>query len=273
MNYRHIYHAGNFADVMKHLAFVLCVEYLKKKDTPFCVIDAHGGCGLYDLSSEQAQKTGEWRDGIGRFDRAAGQPDSFLFYDHLIRPDLDRQCYPGSPVLAARMLRPSDRLIANELHPEDVVTLRRNLRSFENAYVTHLDAYECIRAHVPPPEKRGIVLIDPPFEERDEFDTLARQMAEWKKRWPTGIYMIWYPIKAHLDIPRMMDAARAAGFHRTWHFECLRHPRMQPETFNGSGLLIFNVPFSVPETLRAAAPFLSERLDLHEVRMEWLTSE
>lgn len=258
---------------MKHLAVVLCVEYLKKKDTPFCVIDAHGGCGFYDLSSDQAQKTGEWRDGIGRFESASTMPDSFLSYDRLIRPDLEKRHYPGSPLLLARQLRPMDRLIANELHPEDVVTLRRNLRPYENVQITNLDAYTCIRAHVPPPEKRGIVLIDPPFEERDEFDTLARQMVEWKKRWPTGIYILWYPIKAHLDIPRIMDAARAAAFHRTWQFECLVHPRMQPETFNGSGLLIFNVPFSVPESIRAASPFLSEKLGLHDIRTEWITSE
>ncbi|PZQ47254.1 MAG: 23S rRNA (adenine(2030)-N(6))-methyltransferase RlmJ, partial [Micavibrio aeruginosavorus] len=148
MNYRHIYHAGNFADVMKHLALCLIIDHLKKKEAPFCVIDAHGGIGLYDLQSIQAQKTMEWADGIGRFAGSDFTGD-FMFYYDAIKNDLCRKFYPGSPLISARMLRENDRLIANELHPDDVETLKIVLRKYKNSRVMHLDAYECIRANIP----------------------------------------------------------------------------------------------------------------------------
>lgn len=270
MNYRHIYHAGNFADVIKHMTLVLCLDHLKKKETPFCVIDAHGGIGLYDLTSEQAQKTGEWKDGIGQFapNDAAGD---FAPYYALVEGDIAAGRYPGSPLLAARALRPQDRLVANELHPEDFRTLQQNLRSFSGARVTNLDAYECIRANIPPKEKRGIVLIDPPFEKKDEFDTLIRQMGEWKKRFAGGIYILWYPIKAHLAVDEMKDAARALGLPRTWCVETLLHPRWQTDVLNGCGLVIFNAPYQVPERIAAMLPFLADKMALRETPQEWLT--
>lgn len=258
---------------MKHLALCLVIDHLKKKDSPFCVIDAHGGIGLYDLQSEQAQKTLEWQAGIGRFDLARADGD-FALYADIVAQDLNRQHYPGSPVIAARMIRPQDRLIANELHPDDVQTLSDNLyhHHHHNARVTHLDAYECIRAHIPPKEKRGLVLIDPPFEKTDEFETLGRQMAEWKKRFPTGVFLLWYPIKAHLGVDRMKQAAAALGLPRTWCVETLLHPRRQPATFNGSGLVLFNAPYLVPERMEALLPALKARMGLLETPTGWLTA-
>jgi 23S rRNA (adenine2030-N6)-methyltransferase len=271
MNYRHIYHAGNFADVTKHLALCLILDHLKKKDSPFCVIDAHGGIGLYDLQSDQAQKTREWESGIGRFEGAEAGEDFALYHD-LVKDDLAQNLYPGSPLLIARMLRDQDRLIANELHPDDVVSLEDNLNRQHNTRVTRLDAYECIRANIPPKEKRGLVLIDPPFEKRDEFETLARQMGEWKKRFAAGIFMIWYPIKAHLAIQSLKQAAASLGINRTWCIETLLHPGNQPETFNGSGLLIFNTPYMLPERMEALLPFLKERMGLFVIETGWLAA-
>jgi 23S rRNA (adenine2030-N6)-methyltransferase len=270
MNYRHIYHAGNFADVIKHLTFVLALDYLQKKDAPLCVIDAHGGLGLYDLASEQAQKTKEWEAGIGRFAEGT-PPDDFNLYYKICADDLRAKFYPGSPLLAARMLRPQDRLIANELHPDDVQTLQENLRGFSNARVTRMDAYECLRAHLPPLEKRGVILIDPPFEKTDEFQTLIRQMQEWKKRFATGVFLLWYPIKAHLPVEALKDAVRDLSFPRTWCIEALLHPAKQAETFNGSGLILFNAPFGVPERVAALLPYLKDRLGLHAHPHAWLT--
>lgn len=272
MNYRHIYHAGNFADVMKHLALCLIIDHLKKKDAPFCVIDAHGGIGLYDLKSEQAQKTREYDGGIARFRDIRADGDFALYYD-LVQQDFSRGLYPGSPLLAARMLRPQDRMVANELHPEDVETLSGNLQKYGNVRVTHLDAYECIRANIPPKEKRGLVLIDPPFEKADEFETLARQMQEWKKRFATGVFLLWYPIKAHLGVDRMKRAATELGMPRTWCVETLLHPRAQPDTFNGSGLVLFNAPYMMPERMDALLPFLKDRMGLFETTTAWLTPE
>lgn len=272
MNYRHIYHAGNFADVTKHLALVMILDHLKKKDAPFCVIDAHGGIGLYDLQSIESQKTLEWQEGIGRFESILyTAPHDLLPYCQAISPHLNKKHYPGSPLLSAQALRPQDRLIANELHPDDFETLKDVLWSYRNARVTHLDAYECIRAHIPPQEKRGLVLIDPPFEKTNEFQTLIRQMQEWKKRFANGIFIIWYPIKAHLAVEALKRAATDLDMKRTWCFESLLHPRKQPETFNGSGLIIMNTPYQIPERLTGLFPILQKQMDLHGLEQEWLT--
>lgn len=263
MNYRHIYHAGNFADVLKHLILTLCLDYLKRKDTPFCVVDAHGGCGLYDLSSEAARKTGEWRDGIGRLNGLQDVPGDLQFYLDLVSKDRDKGKYPGSPLLAGRLLRPGDRLIANELHPDDAKTLRMTLGPRKNARVTQTDAYECIRAHVPPPQRRGLVLIDPPYEKKDEFETLIKQMRQWKKRWPEGIYLLWYPVKAHLPVARLKEEAAALGLPDSWAIETLKYPADRPESFNGSGVILFNAPYQIPERVAALLPFLAEKLELY----------
>ena len=271
MNYRHIYHAGNFADVMKHLAVALIIDYLKRKDTPFCVIDAHGGIGAYNLHSEQAMKTREWEGGIGRFQGAEDLPEDFRLYYGLVEADVARNIYPGSPLLIAKMLRGQERLIANELHPGDYKTLERTVSGYPGVRVTNLDAYECIRANIPPKEKRGLVLIDPPFEKTDEFQTLGKQMEEWKKRFPTGIFMIWYPIKAHLAVDELKRAAISLGLHRTWCVETLLHPRRQEGTFNGSGLIVFNAPHRVPERFEATLPLLGEKMGLVGTHATWLT--
>ena len=273
MNYRHIYHAGNFADVMKHLALALVIDHFKKKDAPFCVIDAHGGIGAYDLGSPQAQKTREWEGGIGQFDDVPDPSADFSLYYDLVKNDVARGFYPGSPLLAAKMLRPQDRLIANELHPDDFETLHKTVSGYNGVRVTHLDAYECIRANIPPKEKRGLVLIDPPFEKKDEFQTLIGQMAEWKKRFPTGVYMIWYPIKAHLAVEEMIEAAAELGLRRTWCVETLLYPRRQPESFNGCGLVIFNAPYQVPERFEALLPLLRRKMGLCETPSRWLVAD
>lgn len=272
MNYRHAYHAGNFADVMKHLTLAVILDHLKKKDTPFSVIDAHGGIGLYDLMGTEANKTGEWVDGIGRFkDLMSSAPDDLALYCDSVCPYIEDNKYPGSPMLITKSLRKQDRLIANELHPQDFETLRGNMRPFANVRVTHMDAYECIRANIPPSEKRGAVLIDPPFEKTDEFQTLIKQMQEWKKRFANGTFMIWYPIKSHLAVNDLKQAASDLGLPRTWCFETLIHPRTQADSFNGSGLIVMNTPYMVPERLTALFPLLKGRMGLHDVVGEWLT--
>lgn len=272
MNYRHAYHAGNFADVMKHLCVALILDRMMEKDAPLFALDAHGGIGLYDLQGIEAQKTGEWADGIGRFESASAYTDDFSLYYNALKGDLAQGRYPGSPLQMARMLRPQDRLIANELHPEDFETLRQTMRGFKGAKITHLDAYETIRAHIPPQEKRGLILIDPPFEKRDEFEILCRQMGEWRRRFATGVFALWYPIKAHLPTDAMKEAAREAGFPRTWCVETLMHPRGTLERFNGSGLLIFNTPYQVPERMEALLPLLTTHMGLHAAETRWITS-
>ncbi len=270
MNYRHIYHAGNFADVVKHIVLVLCLDYLQKKDGALCTIDAHGGAGLYALDSVEAGKTREWEKGIGCLWGRAGTPAHLELYLDLIKEDLDAQRYPGSPLLMARRLRSQDRMIAAELHEPTFEALQAVLKPYNNASAMHRDAYECVRAHIPPAERRGLVLIDPPFELKDEFLTLARQMREWKKRWATGVYMLWYPIKPHLPVAELKAAAEALGLRRTWYVEALIWPRERPESLNGCGVIVFNAPFTVPERTEALLPYLKEAMTLHEAASGWL---
>ncbi len=258
---------------MKHLTLALTIDYFTKKETPFCVIDAHGGLGFYNLQSVEAEKTGEWKDGIGKFQDNAHNNEDFNLYFNLIKADLMQGFYAGSPIIASRLMRPQDRLIVNELHPDDYQTLSSNMRSFKNTYVSNLDAYEYIRANIPPKEKRGIVLIDPPFEKKDEFTKLIQQMDEWKKRFEKGVFVLWYPIKEHLDVAGLKDAAKHLNLPRTWCFETLINPRAQIGTFNGSGLIVFNTPFTVPERMAALCPILQSRLGLIETSCTWLTQE
>jgi 23S rRNA (adenine2030-N6)-methyltransferase len=273
MNYRHAYHAGNFADVMKHLALALTLDHMRRKDTPFFALDAHGGIGLYDLSRAEAQKTGEAQGGILRFQgvESARMPDDFRLYHDIVGSDVAAGRYPGSPLIIARQMRAQDRMVANELHREDVVTLKQTLRPFQGASVTHLDAYEAIRAHLPPRERRGLVLIDPPFEKTNEFDVLAAQMAQWKKRFAHGVYLVWYPIKAHLPCGELKRAAAALSIPRTWCAEVHLYPPLQKETFNGCGIILFNAGFEMPERLEALMPFLKDRMGLTAHSCAWLT--
>jgi 23S rRNA (adenine2030-N6)-methyltransferase len=269
LNYRHVYHAGNFADVLKHIVLLLCLDYLQKKEGGLCVIDAHAGTGLYDLASGEAVKTREWERGVGCLQDKTGAPGDLQLYLDAVQGDLKERRYPGSPLLIARRLRPQDRLIANELHEPTFEALRNNLAPFKNARAMQIDAYECIRAHIPPKERRGLVLVDPPFEAKDEFETLARQMAQWKKRWETGPFMLWYPIKSHLPVAALKEAARPLAVRRTWCVEALILPRDQPETLNGCGLIVFNAPYTVPERMEALLPFLKDAMSLYDVSTVW----
>ncbi len=273
MNYRHSYHAGNFADVLKHFILMLCVRYIQKKSNPVCIIDTHGGAGMYHLGSDEALKTNEWQAGIGQLTRAPALQDDLKSYLDLVRGDLTRDEYPGSPVLMARLLRPLDRLIVSELHRDTFFRLQTSLLTYDNAHATHVDGYTFVRANLPPQERRGLVLIDPPYEQRNEFEVLSRQMAQWKKRWATGVYLIWYPIKAHLPTELIKEAAITLDFKRVWTAEILLNPRDQPEMLNGCGMLILNVPFSVPEQVNAALPDLVDALGLHTAETHWVVPD
>jgi 23S rRNA (adenine2030-N6)-methyltransferase len=270
VNYRHIYHAGNFADVVKHIVLALALDYLQRKEGGLCVIDAHAGAGLYDLGSEEAEKTGEWERGVGCLMDAVDAPADLELYLGLIRDDLRAGRYPGSPLLAARLLRPQDRLIANELHGPAFEALGAALAPFANARATSMDAYEALRANLPPKERRGLVLIDPPFEQKNEFETLMSQMRQWKKRWATGVFLLWYPIKAHLPVAALREAAQSLGLPRTWAVEALIRPREQANTLNGCGVIVFNAPYSIPERVEALFPYLGRAMSLHEISAAWL---
>src|SRR6218665_1595395 len=206
MNYRHAFHAGNFADVVKHLILVRILDYLKRKDAAFRVLDTHAGIGLYDLEGDEAGRTGEWVEGIGRVmagglsGPAGALAAPYLDAVRAQNPDGGLRFYPGSPFTPRPLLREQDRLFALELHPEDAEALRENFAGDIQTRATHLDGWAALGTHLPPREKRGLVLIDPPFEEKGEFSRMVSGLAKAHQRWPGGIYALWYPIKEPAEV-------------------------------------------------------------------------
>ncbi|MBL0371279.1 23S rRNA (adenine(2030)-N(6))-methyltransferase RlmJ [Rhizobium sp. KVB221] len=266
MNYRHIYHAGNFADVLKHAVLARLVEYLKQKDKAFRVLDTHAGIGLYDLSSEEAQKTGEWLDGIGRLiDEPLPANVASLLAPYLdaikaLNPDGGLTYYPGSPKLARGLLRLQDRLSLMELHPADFEELHRNFDGDFQTRATHLDGWLAMNAHLPPKEKRGLILVDPPFELEGEYRRMVDNFAKAYRKFPTGVYCLWYPLKngapirefhnafAELEIPKILCAELSVKGDR------------DSTGLSGSGLIIVNPPYTLKGELEILLPFLEEKL-------------
>lgn len=278
MNYRHIFHAGNPADVMKHAILALILDHLRAKPAPFCVLDTHAGIGRYDLSSEPARKTLEYEDGIGRlFGTAAPHPalDSYLRAVDAVNPDGGLRWYPGSPRIARSALRAQDRLVLAELHPDDARTLKAEFAGDRSVSVHQTDAYVAVRAHLPPKEKRGLVLIDPPFEQPDEFARMAEGLAAAHRRWPTGIYALWYPIKERAAVWRFQDAVEKTGIPKILLAELTWHPEDTHLRLNGAGLMIVNPPWTLDDTLRAMLPALHAALPTTGggASVSWLTPE
>lgn len=275
MNYRHAYHAGNFADVMKHVLLLELMSSLQRKEGGACVIDTHAGCGEYDLRAEEAEKTQEWRQGLGR---VLEQPDAVLqsYIDRVTAFGAPAR-YPGSPRLIASMLRPQDRLIACELHTDDAQILRRLFHRDDRVAVHHRDGYASLRAFLPPrPQKRGLVLIDPPFEKPDEFARLADAIAEIRTRFHSGIVAAWYPIKHRTPVRAFHDDLKARGVRSLLACELTLRPPLDPTRLNGSGLLIANPPFGFDNRARELLAVLARILDIEgqtTAQVEWLVGE
>ncbi len=263
MNYDHAYHAGNFADVVKHALVVRIVEYLKRKDKPFRVIDTHAGSGLYDLSGERAQKTGEWRTGIGRLIEAdLPEPARALLAPYLdivgdLNPGGGIKFYPGSPVLVRRLLRGRDRLTAIELHPDAAFELKNRFAGDFATRVIELDGWLALGAHLPPKEKRGLVLVDPPYEIDDEFGRILDGLRKAHQRWPGGVYAFWYPIKDQKEVERFRRDLAALGIPRILDATLtIRAPLHYPR-LDGTGMVIVNPPYVIEEELNVLLPVLS----------------
>lgn len=263
MNYRHSYHAGNFADVLKHAVLAQIITYLKRKDQAFRVIDTHAGIGLYDLSSVEAQKTGEWREGIGRVTGAKLSPELKAFLEpwlEALNPEGGLLHYPGSPKLTRQLMRKQDRLTAIELHPEDAAQLRQVFEGDYQVRVIELDGWLSLGAHLPPKEKRGMVLIDPPFEEAGEYDRMIDGLARATRRFPGGTYMLWHPIKADSPLGAFDNKLIALGRPRTLTVRLLARANQTAPGLNGTGLVIINPPYTLEAELRQVLPELAHLL-------------
>ncbi|MBH5398548.1 23S rRNA (adenine(2030)-N(6))-methyltransferase RlmJ [Bradyrhizobium sp. CNPSo 4010] len=267
MNYRHAFHAGSFADVIKHIVLARILTYLQDKPAAFRVIDTHAGAGLYDLDSDEARRGGEWLTGIARLlqarlsNESAALAKPYLDIVRAFNPKGELNVYPGSPLIARGLLRPQDRLVACELEPKARKALIDALRRDEQARVVDLDGWVALPAFVPPKERRGLVLIDPPFEAKDEFERLGEAFSAAFAKWPTGIYVIWYPAKNRRatdtlaqTLARLAAAAKPPG-------KCLRlefsvAPQADSAGLTSTGLLIVNPPYTLHGELKTILPEL-----------------
>jgi 23S rRNA (adenine2030-N6)-methyltransferase len=287
MNYRHAFHAGNHADVLKHVVLAWMIERLKAKAAPFRVLDSHAGIGIYDLTGEAAGRTGEWRDGVGRLydETGAALPLSppaeavlapWRSAVAAVNDNGALRRYPGSPEIARLALRPQDRLALNELHPEDHASLAAAYRRDARIRSTNRDADRVVKAQLPPPERRGIVLIDPAYEATGEADRAIAMLAEGHRRFATGIFVLWYPVTGD-DLSRRIERdAKALALPKTLDLRLDVRKPVSGAGLAGSGLLIVNPPWPLEEMLRDLLPELVERLRQGRgagSTLAWLTGE
>ncbi len=273
MNYRHAYHAGNFADILKHLVLTLSIERLKVKEKPFQFIDTHSGIGGYNLMGDEGTRSPEWRDGIDRLWTAEPPEDvaailtPYLDVVRRMNPDGDLRSYPGSPLLASMLMREQDSLRLTELHPQDAETLRDNFRRDKRVKVEMRDGYEAMRAYLPPPERRGLVLVDPPFEHRDELAHMAKAAMKGIGRWPTGTFIFWRPLK-DMENTEKFDDGLAEWLLDDKDFTADQllmvdmwvREIVEPGPLCGAGVVIVNPPYGLMESLMTALPWLTEEL-------------
>jgi len=265
MNYRHSYHAGSAVDVVKHVVLMALLMSLKQKPTPFCYIDTHAGAGLYDLLSEEAEKTGEYLTGIERIRHAPNAPDviknyleciaSFNAADHL-------RYYPGSPSIAHYLLRKEDRAILCELHPDECQSLRNLFKNHRQIAVHHQNGFLAAKAFLPPPERRGLVFIDPPYEKKDEFDQILSFLNTSQERWPSGIYAIWYPIKNKSEIKQFHVSLKRSK-NEVFSIELTTYPDIDQQ-LSGGGLAILNPPWQLENTLKEPLFWLWNALSINK---------
>lgn len=269
MNYRHLYHAGNFADVLKHAVLALCLDYLRQKSAPFRVIDTHAGVGRYDLAAIEAGKTLEWADGVARLAgwAAAALPDDvapllepYLREVRALNPDERLTYYPGSPLIARAVLRETDRLVVNEMRAEDHAALAALFAGDRRVRTLDGDGWAALKALLPPKERRGLILIDPPFERRDDYAQIARALRDIARRFATGMVMVWHPIKDEASLSAFDAALDALAPAKTLRARLYIRAPADPARLNGCGLYLVNPPWVLKEQLETLLPFLAERL-------------
>ena len=272
MNYLHSFHAGNFADVFKHIILISLMEALQRKEAGFCYVDTHAGCGYYDLLSANAQKTKEYNHGIERLLQQKNPPKlikRYLTCVQKINSKLSQSVfaslryYPGSPFIARHFLRQQDRMVMSELHPQEYRTLKSNFQNDPKVSVHLQDGYRSIKAFLPPKERRGLILIDPPYERPHEFADLVNGIAEGLQRFATGTYAIWYPIKDRPPINRFHRALKEVVQQPTLIAEISLYPETTAFQLNGCGMAIINPPYKFDEQLKDLFPWLRQALGAH----------
>lgn len=276
MNYRHTYHAGSFADVLKHVTLIALLDYLALKPTPFCYLETHAGTGLYNLTRAEAQKTLEAEEGIKKIYTCTDTPTLVQKYLDIIKSfNKDNLLlYPGSPLIAQTCLRDQDKIILSELHPNDYRQLKRTLQHDSRVSVHHQNGYVSLKAFLPPKEKRGLVLIDPPYETGEDFKEILKNLKLSLQCWPSGMYAIWYPIKANLNLdPFFRELFKITEHQSLLTAELSLYSKNSPQTLNGSGLAIINPPWQLDSTLKESLAWLWKKLSTKqqgEMKINWL---
>lgn len=280
LSYRHSFHAGNHADVLKHIVLMLILENLKLKDKGFYYLDTHAGVGRYQLSSDEAEKTGEYKEGIGRLWERTDLPEEINRYVDLIKHlnfgAKTLRYYAGSPLIAAQLLRPQDRALLTELHPRDFPLLRNNFKEFKNVSVKCDNGFQQLKATLPPKERRGLVLIDPPYELKEDYDLVVKAAEEGYKRFATGTYAIWYPVVLRQQTKRIFKGLQASGIRKILKIELAVRPDSDQRGMTASGMAVINPPWTLENQMKAMLPYLVKTLvpeGTGSWTVEWITPE
>jgi 23S rRNA (adenine2030-N6)-methyltransferase len=271
MNYRHAYHAGNPLDVVKHIILTALITALSRKEAPFCYIDTHAGTGYYDLFSDFAKKTNEYVDGIEKIIREDNPPSLVKYYldcIHKINNELTHshfgslRYYPGSPMIARYLARPHDRIIACELQPQEYQALKTAFAGDKQVAVHHMDGFLGLKAFLPPTERRGLILIDPPYENPDEFTRIAHSLPSALKRFETGVFAIWYPIKEKASVERFYRTLKETITQPIFIIELTTYPDL-PHHLNGCGVAVINQPWQFDESIKELLPWIWNALTIN----------
>ncbi|NBI12248.1 23S rRNA (adenine(2030)-N(6))-methyltransferase RlmJ [[Haemophilus] felis] len=282
LSYRHSFHAGNHADVLKHLVLMLIIESLQQKEKGFYYLDTHAGVGRYRLFSEEAEKTAEFSEGIGRLwdNPKINLSPELQRYLKLIKSvnygGNALRYYAGSPLIAAMMLRPQDRALLTELHPADFPLLRNNFKEFDNVVTKRDNGFQQIKATLPPQERRGLVLIDPPYELKEDYDLVVEAIREGYKRFATGIYAIWYPVVLRQQTKRMIKGLEATGIRKILQVELAVRPDTEQRGMTASGMIVINPPWQLEQQMKSILPLLTEILvpeGTGSWTVNWITPE
>lgn len=278
LSYRHSFHAGNHADVLKHIVQSLILNALQQKETPFVYHDTHSGVGRYDLTHEWSEKTGEYKQGIGRLWQQADTPaeiDSYLEAVKALNQGEELRYYPGSPRIARAHLRAQDRMVLSELHPSDYPLLEQEFARDRQVAIYKQDGFARLKASLPPKERRGLVLIDPPYELAKEYRDVVQAIAQSHKRWSTGIYAIWYPVVNRCDIEDMLEGLANLGIRKILQVELGVAPDTNQRGMTASGMIVINPPWKLESEMQTILQFLKQAIApaTGHFKVEWVVPE
>ncbi|MCT4712083.1 23S rRNA (adenine(2030)-N(6))-methyltransferase RlmJ [Enterobacteriaceae bacterium H11S18] len=263
LSYRHSFHAGNHADVLKHTVQSLIIESLKEKEKPFLYLDTHAGAGRYKLSSEHAERTGEYMEGIARIWQQDSLPEELEAYIGAVKAlnhSGNLRYYPGSPLIARHLLREQDSLQLTELHPSDFPLLRSEFQKDNRARVERADGYTQLKAKLPPVSRRGLILIDPPYEIKTDYQDVVKGISEGYKRFATGTYALWYPVVLRQQIKRMLRELEETGIRRILQIELAVRPDSDQRGMTASGMIVINPPWKLEQQMTNVLPWLHKTL-------------